>query len=177
MRYRKDATLMYLPLQITWNLVSGAVLALGGFLFGKVVSLIIPATVAAKTGHFGPASLMGLLFLGAGIALKFYLQESCRTQVEDEYALRVAEARDQFHVGRLAEYRLYRQRLVEAWKQYGGEDYPETLSYEHIMAGDMTVRDRQLARRERNGKRMLRYANFARRVVRYALRSRTIRAT
>lgn len=170
MTSRKDAALMYLPLQVVWNLASGASLALGGYLVGQVVSLMIPQAVAAKTGNYGPASLMGLMFLAGGIALKFYLQESRRTQVEDAYALKIAEARDEFYIGRLTEYRLYRQRLVEAWKQYGGEDYPATLSYEHIMASDMNARDRQLARRGRNSRRILRYAHFTRRLIRYVSR-------
>jgi len=170
MTSRRDGALMYLPLQVAWNLASGASLALGGFLVGQVVSLVIPSAVAAKTGNYGPASLMGLVFLAGGIALKFYLQESRRTQVEDAYALRIAEARDEFYIGRLNEYRLYRQRLVEAWKQYGGEEYPATLSYEHIMASDMSARDRQLARRGRNSKRIRRYAHFTRRLIRYIAR-------
>jgi hypothetical protein len=167
MTSRRDGAIMYLPLQVAWNLASGASLALAGFLIGQVVSLVIPQAVAAKTGSFGPASLIGLLFLAAGIALKFYLQESRRTQVEDAYAVRIAEARDEFYIGRQTEYRLYRQRLVEAWKQYGGEDYPETLSYEHVMASDIKARDRQLARRGRNSKRLLRYARFTRRLILY----------
>jgi hypothetical protein len=57
------------------------VLALAGYLFGAVLSLVVPDTVAVKTGKDLPAILIGMLFVAAGMAASFYWRERKRDSI------------------------------------------------------------------------------------------------
>ncbi len=42
-----------------------------------------------------------------------------------------------YEIGKIREFELWRQRLIEEWKQYTGEEYPDRVSYQIIMKGDL----------------------------------------
>jgi hypothetical protein len=165
--FRREATRRTIGLLAVWRYVGASVLALAGYLFGTVLSVVVPHAVAVKTGKDLPAILIGLLFIAAGMAMSFYWRERKRDGIEKTLALHLAHAKERYDQGRLREYIRCRLRLAEAWKSYGGEDYPERLSYQHIMESDM--HSRRLIESKHVSRRwgLLRYAHSARRVIQY----------
>ena len=165
--FRREATRRTIGLLAVWRYVGASVLALAGYLFGTVLSLVVPDTVAVKTGKDLPAILIGMLFVAAGMAASFYWRERKRDSIEKTLALRLAHAKARYDQGRLREYVRCRLRLAEAWKSYGGEDYPERLSYQHIMESDMHSQRLIEAKHVSRRWGLLRYARTARRVLQY----------
>ena len=127
-------------LSVVWKLLGPAILGLLGFLTASLISLIVPVEISATTTHSIPSFAMGLLFVFIGRAVSFAYMDWQRNIVESEYKSSVDKADLAYELGKITEYRLYRARLCEAWKQYTGEDYPQTVSYESVMLGDIETR-------------------------------------
>lgn len=129
-------------LSIVWKLLGPLILGLSGYFFAQVLSWVVPHDVAVKTGHEVPSILLGLVFVFVGRAISFRIDDFNRTQIENEYNVRCDEADKMYELGKLEEYHTYRVRLSNAWKQYTGEEYPITASYQMVMEADLAAREK-----------------------------------
>lgn len=152
---RKSSSLV----SAAWTVLNPLVLALSGYLAGKVIALVIPVTIAAQTGKNLPAILMGLVFILIGRAITYWNFDQQRNKIDQAYRSRCRHADLSYELGKRVEHKLYRERLCEAWEEYTGEKFPETASYEMVMAGDIATRqglERQLQIYDRTSIWMLR---------------------
>jgi hypothetical protein len=129
-------------LNAAWKLLAPAALMLAGYITGKILALIVPGEVAAQTGERLPSILLGLVFVLAWRTFSFWLSDRQRGVIEAEYHARRTRADLTYEDGKLKEYRVYRERLREAWHEYTGETYPVTASYQMVMEADLEMRRR-----------------------------------
>jgi hypothetical protein len=129
-------------LSLVWRLLGPVILGLTGYLVAQVLAFIVPAKIAAETGHSLPSILMGLVFVFIGRSVAFWIVDQQRSAIELNYDSRCYQADIAYELGKREEHHYYRARLCEAWKQYTDEEYPKTPSYELVMAGDIETRKR-----------------------------------
>lgn len=129
-------------MNFAWALVGPLALALAGYLAAQLIGTMMPEEIAAQSGHKLPSILMGAVFLVAGRTLAAWWRDAQRNAIETEYAANCYEADLAYELGKQEEHRYYRKRLCEAWRQYTGEDFPATGSYELVMQGDIETRQR-----------------------------------
>jgi hypothetical protein len=145
-----DERLSFGNLNSAWQLLAPAILGLSGYLIAKIFSLAVPTDVAEQTGNRMPAVVLGLVFVLVGRYLSYWLHEQKRNEIEVQYRSNCYNADLRYELGKQEEYRLYRTKLCEQWKQYTGEEYPSVASYEMVMAGDLETR-RAVEKRARVG--------------------------
>lgn len=129
-------------LNLAWRLLVPVILGLTGYLFARVISFFVPIEIASQTGHKIPSILMGLVFVFIGRSISFWWSDFQRGVIELEYNSQIYQADMAYELGKSMEHKQCRARLCEAWKQYTGEEYPSTASYELVMAGDIETRRR-----------------------------------
>ena len=139
-------------LNLIWSLVQPGFLLALGYVTAQIVGLLVPEQVAEATGHRAPSIAFGLLFMLLGKWVSYMLLEKKRDEIELECRARSFQAQLAYDYGKLSEFRLYREQLCEAWKQYTDEEYPQTASYSMIMIGDAETRKRLEQQRESFGK-------------------------
>ena len=127
---------------VLWRFVGPLILALSGYLFAQVVGDVIPERVSDTAGSNIPSLIMTLLFLFVGRMIGTWLGERKRDQIARAYNSRCYLAFKEYELGKLREFKLWRQRLIEEWKQYTGETYPRRVSYQLIMQGDILARQK-----------------------------------
>lgn len=145
-----DERLSFGNLNSVWQLLAPVILGLSGYLIAKIFSLAVPTDIAQQTGPRMPAVVLGLVFVFIGRYVSYWLHELRRNEIEVRYRADCYSADVRYELGKKQEYTLYRTQLCEGWSQYTGEDYPDTASYEMVMAGDLETR-RTLERRARVG--------------------------
>ncbi len=129
-------------LNAVWIMLKPLALGLSGYLAAQLLELILPAGVHEQTGTKLPSILVALVFVLIGRSVTFLIHDAKRSRIDNELKARNYHATLAYELGKRQEYRIYRQRLCEAWLQYTGEEYPQTASYELVMAGDIETRQR-----------------------------------
>lgn len=127
-------------LTLAWRLLVPVILGITGYIAAQLIGDFVPGEVAEHTGQKLPSVLMGLVFIWVGRSAGFWWGELQRSAIELHYNNRVFRADMAYEIGKSEEHRYYRERLVEAWKEYTDEEYPATASYEMVMAGDIEAR-------------------------------------
>ncbi len=136
----QDARKSSAPIAIVFKQVAPAIMVLAGYLFGKVIALVVPGEIASQTGERMPSLLVGLVFLFVWLKATAWYNDRERERIEVTYRASCQHADLSYELGKRTEYRLYRSKLCEAWKEYTDKDYPETASYEMVIEGDISTR-------------------------------------
>lgn len=126
--------------QVVWKFLAPVILALSGFLVARILGGIVPVSVSEKTGENLPAALMSLAFLFVGRMVKQWYDDRQRARVTSEYSARCYMAFSEYETGKLREFTLWRQRLIEEWETYTNAKYTNKASYQMIMRGDIEAR-------------------------------------
>ena len=141
-------------LNAAYRAVAPALMLLSGYMVSSLIGLFIPADVTGQVGRKLPGIILGLAFALIGRAISQWMSNRRREQIETQYYRAISLADEVYELGKLAEYRQYRQRLCEAWEAYTGEKYPDQASYELVMLGDTATRI-QSERERQNADRSL----------------------
>lgn len=129
-------------LAVMWKVLGPVILGVLGYLVAQVLSPIVPEQVTDQTGDKAPSILMGLVFVYIGRWLSTWYSNLVRNKIIAAYDSRCYLAELHYDLGKMKENRTYRAQLCEEWKQYTGEDFPDTASYLMIMEGDIETRQR-----------------------------------
>ena len=84
--------------------------------------------------------VVGGIFALIGRLIGTWFRDMRRNAIEVRYNAQLFRAHILYEEGKAKELRYYRARMCEAWKQYTGEEFPRTASYEMVMAGDIETR-------------------------------------
>jgi len=120
-------------LSLVWRLLGPITLALLGYVTAQAISYMIPAFVSSQTGRFAPSVVLGLVFVFMGRWISYWMYTRKRDAIDLEFRSRSFQAQLAYDFGKLQEYRLYREQLCEAWREYSGEEYPQKASYALVM--------------------------------------------
>jgi hypothetical protein len=124
-------------LRVLWPFLSPLILGLTGFLTARVLGNVVPDDVADATGTSIPSIILTLVFIFAGRTLGTWYSERQRSKIVREFTTRCNDAFMDYELGKIREFELWRQRLIEEWVQYTGEPYGDRVSYQIIMKGDL----------------------------------------
>jgi hypothetical protein len=124
-----------------WKLVGAFILGAVGYLFAKVVGAHVVSTdVTMTTGTQLPSIIVGGATAFFGRYMSVWWSNRTRDQIAREYDAECYRAFIDYERGKLRAYKQSRTRLGESWRQYAGESYPDTASYQMIMEGDIETR-------------------------------------
>ncbi len=125
---------------VLWRFLGPVILALSGFLVARLLGGVLPESFSERTGDNLPAVLMSLGFLFVGRMIKQWLDDRQRARVINEYNARCYMAYNEYENGKLREFALWRQRLIEEWETYTNSQYENKASYQMIIKGDIEAR-------------------------------------
>ena len=137
-------------LQYFWLTVRSITVWLLGYVAAQVVAFLVPNEIAAETGTKLPGVLAGFAFVCVWRWLLGFIGDQRRNAIELLYMEQRYQADNEYNTGRLTELRAYYTSLRGAWKQYTGEEYPETFSYANVIETDIFAME-QAERRRKNG--------------------------
>jgi hypothetical protein len=124
-----------------WKLVGAFILGAFGYLFAKVVGAHVVSTdVATTTGTQLPSLIVGGATAFFGRYVSVWWGNRTRDKIARDYDAECYRAFIDYERGKLRAYKQSRTRLCEAWREYAGENYPDTASYQMIMEGDIETR-------------------------------------
>jgi hypothetical protein len=95
---------------------------------------------ATKTLTWIISLVVGGIFALIGRLIGTWFRDMRRNAIEVRYNAQLFRAHILYEEGKAKELRYYRARMCVAWKQYTGEEFPRTASYEMVMAGDIETR-------------------------------------
>lgn len=127
-------------LSLLWKFVMPIILGLTGFLIAKVIGNIVPDAVSDKTGTALPSVILGLTFALLGRYMGMWMYDRRRAQIIRECEITKSLAYEAYELGKYKEFELARIRFCEAWLQYTGEEYPDTVSYQTVIQADLAER-------------------------------------
>lgn len=158
-----------LGFRAAWHYVGAVAMAFAGYLIAMVISIFVPAKVAARTGYEAPSILAGFALIALWMAFIMYLDDYRNDSLRNEYDARIARADRLYAEGKLRDQSFAWQSMLAAWKMYSGENFPATLAY-HVVAEADLHSSRQVDLQVINIQRQaLRYLH---RVVRRILRKK-----
>jgi hypothetical protein len=136
-----------------WWLMKPAALWLCGFLLAQFVGLVLPLSNLTPTGdepgilikvviNVASSIVFGLIFMWIGRSVSYYVLSFKRARVEHDYQAIKHQIIMTYEDNKLRQFNQYRKVLCGAYLLYFGEEPPETVSYEMVMAGDAAARNR-----------------------------------
>jgi hypothetical protein len=116
-----------------------------------MIVLVLTGIAVAQTSNYLPEDatkmltwiislVVGGIFALIGRLIGTWFRDLRRNAIEVRYNAQLFRAHILYEEGKANELRYYRTRMCEAWKQYTGEEFPRTASYEMVMAGDIETR-------------------------------------
>jgi hypothetical protein len=124
-----------------WKLIGAFILGAIGYLFAKVVGAhVVSSDVVMQTGTQLPSLLVGGATAFFGRYVSVWWNNRLRDRIAREYDAECYRAFLDYERGKLRAYKQSRTRLCEAWREYTGEDYPDTASYQMVIEGDIETR-------------------------------------
>jgi hypothetical protein len=124
-----------------WKLVGAFILGAIGYLFARVVgSHVVSTNVAMQTGTQLPSIIVGGTAAFFGRYISVWWNNRLRDSIAREYDAECYGAFLDYERGKLRAYKQSRTRLCEAWREYTGEAYPDTASYQMVIEGDIETR-------------------------------------
>jgi hypothetical protein len=124
-----------------WKLVGAFILGAVGYLFAKVIGMHVVSTdVALTTGTQLPSLIVGGATAFFGRYVSVWWNNRTRDRIAHEYDAECYRAFLDYERGKLRAYKQSRERLCEAWREYIGEDHPNTGSYQMVIEGDIETR-------------------------------------
>jgi hypothetical protein len=144
----KEAGGRSLLMSTFWKLLGPVVMGTLGYIVSQLLSGYIPERAVAQVGSDAPT----LLLTGISIFLGRWEGQWWRDRERDHIyktcddQLRLAD--EAYHNAKQAEFNRYRGRLCRMWKDFTGEDYPDTLSYEVVANLERRTRDTIEAKRQ-----------------------------
>lgn len=134
-------------ISVIWRIVGPFILpvvfGIVGYLVAKLIgtSDLIPDNVATTTGPSLPSIGMSLFFAWIGRLFSVWLNNRARDKVNAEYDKRKSAAERAYELGKIEEFKLAHAKLREAWRQYAGTNYRQTVTYQAVMEGDQAFRE------------------------------------
>ena len=124
-----------------WKLAGAFILGAFGYLFARVVGAhVVSADIATATGTQLPSIIVGGATAFFGRYVSVWWRNRTRDRIARDYDAECYRAFIDYERGKLRAYRQSRTRLCEAWREYTGESYPDTASYQMIMEADIETR-------------------------------------
>jgi hypothetical protein len=123
---------------LIWKIMPMVVLVLTGIAVTQTSSYL--PEDATKMLTWIISLVVGGIFALVGRLIGTWFRDMHRNAVELRYNAQLFRAHILYEEGKANELRYYRARMCEAWKQYTGEEFPRTASYEMVMAGDIETR-------------------------------------
>jgi hypothetical protein len=124
-----------------WKLAGAFILGAIGYLFAKVVGAhVVSSDVAMTTGTQLPSLIVGGATAFFGRYISVWWNNRTRDRIAREYDAECYRAFLDYERGKLRAYKQSRTRLCEAWREYAGESYPDTASYQMVIEGDIETR-------------------------------------
>ncbi len=121
----------------------GIVMALSGgigYFFAQTVGpFLLPYLPEAAHSGQAPSLLLGLIFAGVSRIVSAKMSDFSQTRIEGNYQSRCQRARLVYEENKLEGIQKSREWLCMLWKQYMGEEYPETPSYALVIKAEINT--------------------------------------
>jgi len=121
-----------------WKTMPAVMLFMTGLVITQTVDPL--PSDATKTMTWVASVIGGGLLALIGRWVGLWVRDLHRNGIEVRYNSQLFQAHILYEEKKAEELRYYRARMCEAWEQYAGEKYPNTASYELVMAGDIETR-------------------------------------
>ena len=96
----------------------------------------------ARVGK-APSFLSALFFAAIGKLVSTRLHDLHTARINRHYEERYHLAKEVYEEGKLEEHRVHDAKLRTLWREYVGEEYPDTGSHALVIAGDLATERRR----------------------------------